>query len=518
MTKPNAKEIALLLICLLVGFGLRFYSFDKRSLWGDEVYTYNDSRYGLNDQLSYYQQEPNYLHPPLFFILTHLLYPFTKPERDLRVIPLVSGILSIPMIFLLSRQFSPAIAPACTLSLVFMVYHIYLSQDGRPYSTLMFLGMLSLFLLMRYLATRNRKYLLLTAFFFAALLLMSYSSILFIVFSQIFWLYRTEGSKDSPLKGRVFSFLILNGTTFLLILPWLLFLLLNYIGQPLIIPYHKEDPGSFQLILYNLLRDWATHLPLVFLSVFLLLLSPFLTKEKRNALVLLSVLVFPVVGLYLFCKMKGVTHFITSRYFICFLPVFFITLYLSLSAIDLKFQAMRKWIRPGIFFLLFFIASNIIILPLYYRSEKMNLRGLVAYLKEHLREGDEIFVVSASLMPGILHYFGVVPTTRQDIFYPIMNAGEKVGDQIPFIYRNRPFTLTCSKTCCNQFITDGSRVWIVVFKRLAKDFTETYPVVLKGYFDGSFLSLERFPTDASMYLFLWDPQSPDEKGIDLPIE
>jgi len=41
---------------------------------------------------------------------------------------------------------------------------------------------------------------------------------------------------------------------------------------------------------------------------------------------------------------------------------------------------------------------------------------------------------------------------------------------------------------------------------------------LKGYFDGSFLNLNRFPTDASMYLFLWDPKSPEERGIELPIE
>jgi len=32
------------------------------------------------------------------------------------------------------------------------------------------------------------------------------------------------------------------------------------------------------------------------------------------------------------------------------------------------------------------------------------------------------------------------------------------------------------------------------------------------------LNLNRFPTDASVYLFLWDPSAPNEKGIDLPIE
>mgnify|MGYP006268367623 CR=1 FL=1 len=47
---------------------------------------------------------------------------------------------------------------------------------------------------------------------------------------------------------------------------------------------------------------------------------------------------------------------------------------------------------------------------------------------------------------------------------------------------------------------------------------ENSPAALKGYFDGSFLNFNKFPMDASMYLFLWDPSSPDEKGMDMPIE
>jgi hypothetical protein len=47
---------------------------------------------------------------------------------------------------------------------------------------------------------------------------------------------------------------------------------------------------------------------------------------------------------------------------------------------------------------------------------------------------------------------------------------------------------------------------------------EKTPCVLKGYFDGSFLNFRRFPTDASIYLLLWDPRSTNEKGIDIPLE
>jgi len=42
------RNILLVFSCLLVAFALRFYTFDQKSLWGDEIYTFNGSRDGLN--------------------------------------------------------------------------------------------------------------------------------------------------------------------------------------------------------------------------------------------------------------------------------------------------------------------------------------------------------------------------------------------------------------------------------------------------------------------------------------
>ncbi len=51
-------------------------------------------------------------------------------------------------------------------------------------------------------------------------------------------------------------------------------------------------------------------------------------------------------------------------------------------------------------------------LPLYYRSEKQDFRGLVNYLNSQLRDGDKIFVNTLTYIPGILHYFRVYPQNR----------------------------------------------------------------------------------------------------------
>jgi len=514
-TLLKRKELIALILCLLVGFALRYYSFDRKSLWMDEIYTFNDSRDGLRDQTKFYKENPTFLHPPLFFILTHQFYPFTKPERDLRIIPLIFGTLSIPMIYFLARSFSPQIAVPCTLSLTFMAYHVSLSQDGRSYSLAMFLGMAGLYFFVKHLKTLRKGYLFPAALFLALLFHTSYTSIPFIVLSQVLWFYRIhEGGKRPALS----SFFMLNGLLLLFCMPWIIFAAINYKGAPIMDPFHKEEAGSLWAMIYGVLHDWVPHLPLMGASIILLVLFPFLSKNRRNPLILLAFFVLPVAGLYFFCKLFNVTHFVSSRYFINFLPPFFISLYMSLTAIEARFKSLRKVFRLELLFCILFIASNMVILPLYYRSEKQDLRGLVTYLKGQLREGDKIFVETAGYIPGMLHYFRVYPQGRHYTAPTWKESEDKIAVKKSFTYQNKTYTLFQSKICCAQYVADGNRLWIVVGRLWAKDLKHNSPCTLKGFFDGSFLNFNKFPDDASIYLFLWDPLSQDEKGIDMPIE
>ena len=353
------------------------------------------------------------------------------------------------------------------------------------------------------------------ALFFSVLFYTSYSSIPFIVLSQILWFYRPSEEAKRPTLS---SFLTLNGLILLFCLPWVLFLAANYKGKITMDPFHLEGHSSFINILYGVLHDWVPHAPLMIASAALLVLLPIFSKYRKNALVLLAVFILPIGGLYIFCRLLNLSHFVTSRYFINFLPLFFITLYLSLEAIEFKFERLKRFLRLRFLFVILFIASNLIILPLYYRSEKQDFRGLVTYLKGHLREGDKIFVGATGDMPPILHYFGAYPKQRHHVMSFWKDSEKIIKVEKSFIYQNKILTIIYSKSCCTEYVADGSRLWIVVDKWTAKKIKESSPSVLKGYFDGSFLNFNRFPTDASVYLFLWDPSSPNERGIDTPIE
>ncbi len=506
MMRPQQKEFAILILCILAGFLLRFYMFDQKSLWIDEIHTFNDSKDNLSGQIAHYKQNPTFLHPPLFFIVTHLFHPFTRPERELRIVPLIFGVLSIPMIYLLSRQFSSAIAVLCTLSLTFMTYHISLSQDGRAYSLLMFLAMASLYFFVKHLRTAKRRYVPLTALGFSILFHTSYTSVAFIALSQILWFYQLNEDKKSIHISNIF---LLNGLTLLLCAPWTLFILLNYRGRVTTELTFVQDFASFGGISLGILNDWISNIPLVITSILLLILLPFFSKSKKNAFLLLASLILPVVGMYLFRELSGFRHFIASRYFICFLPLFLVTIWLSLDQIESRFIGLTRLIRFKFFFAVFLIASNIMILPVYYGSEKQDFRGLVNYLQPRLRNGDKIFVKSIDYVPGLLHYFKVYPQLRHhELPYFWNDSTGEIEFVIHLPLRNKMCTIHFSNNCCAQYVADKGRLWIIVDKDSIGAIRNNSPCVPMGRFDGSFASFNRFPTDASMYLFLWDPRSP----------
>jgi hypothetical protein len=234
---------------------------------------------------------------------------------------------------------------------------------------------------------------------------------------------------------------------------------------------------------------------------------------------LLTVCFAPIGGIYLFCHLFSIKHFFNSRYFINLLPCFLITIYLSLDSIETRFKQLKRFVSLKHIFVVLFVVSNVIIFPLYYRSEKQDFRHLAGFLGDHLHDKDKIFVGSLAYIPGILHYFSLNPKSRHyHIPYQWDSSGKALEFRIPLISQNRAFTIYSSNTCCAQYITGESRLWIIVGKEAAQEIKKSSNCVFKGYFNGSVSNFRIFPSDASMYLFLCDNQSHSEKELNLPIE
>jgi mannosyltransferase len=159
LTLKNIKSVifhsryAQILISLtIVGFILRFYNLGFNSLWLDEATTLNWSKPGFFEIWEISRSAD--FHPPLFHWIEHLMLVFGQSEFVLRAAPALLGILTIPVFYLIGKEFyDKNVGIICATLLTVSYFGIYYSQEAYSYSMVLFV--FSLVILFYLLALRT---------------------------------------------------------------------------------------------------------------------------------------------------------------------------------------------------------------------------------------------------------------------------------------------------------------------------------------------------------------------------
>lgn len=154
-----------LLLCTVVGGGLRLYQINGASLWIDEVWSVRDA---LELHTMRPTRGPGYLPMTLVLRAAGFKYPDIRIDDvgswreagldlwHIRLGPAILGILSIPVLgWSVRRAWGTKVAIAFVLLLCFAPWHIYWSQLGRYY-TLKFI-LLGLSLSLYFYGTRQQR-------------------------------------------------------------------------------------------------------------------------------------------------------------------------------------------------------------------------------------------------------------------------------------------------------------------------------------------------------------------------
>jgi mannosyltransferase len=144
-----------LLICLtLIGAILRFYNLGYNSIWLDEASTLNFAIKSIPD--IWQATTAGEFNPPLFYWTEHIMLIFGNSEVVLRFIPALLGVLTIPLIYLVGKEFMDRnigiIAAAAFALSPFLVFY---SQDARAYSMMLFFVTFSMVFYLRALKTND---------------------------------------------------------------------------------------------------------------------------------------------------------------------------------------------------------------------------------------------------------------------------------------------------------------------------------------------------------------------------
>ena len=138
----------------MAGAGIRLYDLAGRSIGIDEVYSLSNAQVPVADII--HQPAFNTNIPPLYYVLLHYVVDFGQSEFLLRIPSVIFGVLTIPLFYFVVQRFvEQAAAQVSTLLFALSPFHLFYSQDARPYSLLLLLALLSILLAQRRLEQKG---------------------------------------------------------------------------------------------------------------------------------------------------------------------------------------------------------------------------------------------------------------------------------------------------------------------------------------------------------------------------
>jgi uncharacterized membrane protein len=213
----NIPHFQLAFILLVAAF-LRFYHLSYQSFWLDELHTVReaDPRGSFADLfqfLFYFDQ-----HPPLFYTSEKVLFHIFGHSNEFiaRSLPAVAGVLGVWAIYELGTTIlTRRTGLIAAILLCVNPYHIFYSQDARPYSLLLLFACLSFIYLIKIVRDPQYKY---SPAYGVCTLLMLYTHYfgMFVVAAQgvflllVFLFLASPESKRKLLYSGMLAFLIVG--------------------------------------------------------------------------------------------------------------------------------------------------------------------------------------------------------------------------------------------------------------------------------------------------------------------
>ena len=354
MFPTNKKNILFLsIIFVLIGIFLRTYQLNFENYWLDEMISFWVADPSLSFSDTFSRRDQIEQSPILFDLILKKYLEFFGYNPEIgRHVPLIFGILSIPLLGVLSYQVSKN--NSFLLSILLISINIYLikySQETRPYSLVFFLSTVNLIFYYKIISTNitfSKK-----IFFF--LLFVIFSVVTFSSHPFTFILF------FSQILNSIYFFLFFRRKNYLfflsipIILLIYLFLNFDYIISQLSYNEFFLSHESWKFFYnYYFSRFFGSKIMgLVYLSTLIYLIITFRKKlflTLNNYLVLVFVFLFSYIVPLVYSYLK--TPILTDRYII------FVLIPILILISSLIFEIENKKIK--IFLLVFILVPTII--------------------------------------------------------------------------------------------------------------------------------------------------------------
>ncbi len=419
MNESRWKSNAILIILLLCGAALRAFRLDFQSLWTDEIYTLLAA---TDEPLKFIVNPYDPDLPGLYYLIAHPLLLLSDQAWSLRLPSVCFGTLTIILLYLITKNWvGEAIAIIVAALIAISPFHIWYSQEARPYALLLFLALLSFWLLQKAMSSPHNLWarcgfvLAAAASFYCHPVAMA-----FIGFLGIYTLWQTP-------RQRWMSWLPLFGAVAVLMTPAIFRMLMippteaddpfrsSY--NPIYIPYvlwtfatgYSLGPSLTELHLANRMGTLIPYLslivPLMLFFVALFLHGVVRLQQKDGAVFWINAWWFaiPLAGTVFGAIISS--HPFNVRYAILSFPPFLI--FLAVGVRDLP----RHWMRMSTIGALLLV--SLVSLHNYYFNERYHRednRAAGRFLEAHAAPDDLVIACAHYTLQNIQYY-----TQRDDL-------------------------------------------------------------------------------------------------------
>lgn len=392
----HSRYVQLLLSLTIVGLILRFFNLGYNSLWLDEASTHNFAILSLPE--IWKATTGGEFNPPLFYWVEHCMLAFGNNEVVLRFVPALLGVLTIPLIYYVGKEFmdrNVGIIAAAAFS--FSPFLIFYSQEARAYSMMLFFVAFAMIFYFRAMKTNDIRN---WAIFglFSALAFWSHFYSLVIIGALILHAlvvqvlkYYKDVKKLVPMVAGWAVFAVIC-------LPLILVTLQLFASRTSSGPTFGAQGLNVITATFQQVAGFSDILMYLFLLLFVIgiIWACMFDRNKGRFLVLLTILTF-VISFILSYKMPMV-----PRYLIFFSIVFFLGI--AMCYRPLCSLVNNRGVVYGLVALL--IVLNLPLLVDYYSGyNKDDWRGFSGQLQQITKPGDVVVVVPGYVSQPLDYYY-----------------------------------------------------------------------------------------------------------------
>jgi uncharacterized membrane protein len=389
-----------LIAITLVAFLLRICDIGKLSFWQDELFTTSFIYSNLKD-LPYLMWQKDVLNMSFYYLLANIWTRFFSNinEISLRSLSALFSIASIPLIFILGKEFSfdkeKATLTGLIASLLVAVnfFHIQYAQEFRGYSLMFMLAALSSYLFIKAIEKRTSislwgSYLIVSAIaiythLFVILLIVAHGASL--IYPMI------KKSHAFPFKKIVVSFILM----LTIIFPLLIVILYKKTAQFAWIPsFNFATLNNFLVNITGLKQPgWFLNLYIFVIGIYLIVIMCRMGKlkgliQRWKFLLLMSCLFLPVILTIFFSAIKPI---FVDRYLIFVMP------YLAIVTANgiVSFVDIERWRNRNFIEILLFGTLMVVLLlgtkNYFDTRQKEDYRSMAGFMTDNCTNGLILF-------------------------------------------------------------------------------------------------------------------------------